>query len=119
MTNVLIKLPDKQIKVKLLDSQAELLKLFLTKKEISFEDVSNIWIRYFANKVIDGVPYRWTSDWEKERKKDDKSFLVVGSFTKMEFSELKNRTFTWLKGCIGALVFKGYLKVVPNFNFSE
>lgn len=99
----------------LIDSQTELLNLFLKGQPIEYENVKNIWIKFYANKIINGQPYRWLSEWEKDNV--DKQPLVIGNFIKMKDGEIRNRVFCWLKGCIGALVFKGYLKVIPNFNF--
>ena len=96
-------------------SQEELLELLIKGQPIEYEDVKSIWINNYAIKLINGEPYTWISEWEKEN--NNKGNEIVGNFIKMREVDIRNRVFCWFKGCIGALVFKGYLKVIPNFNF--
>jgi len=101
-------------KITIKDSHKELLELFLKGQPINYEDVKKIWIDYYAIKIIDGEPYRWISEWEKQMKHP---IISVGNFIKMDELEIRRSVFSWMKSCIGSLVFKGYLKVIPNFNF--
>jgi hypothetical protein len=99
----------------LLYSQEELLSLFLKGQPIQYDEVKSVWIKYYSPSIINGEPHRWASDWDKNDEKNQK--FIVGVFIKMTDQEIRNRVFCWLKGCIGALIFKGYLKVIPNFDF--
>ena len=102
-------------KPRLINAQEDLLSLFLNGQPINYEYVRQIWVNFYANKIIDGQPYRWVNEWEKNN--TESKSITIGNFIKMKDGEVRNRVFCWLKGCIGALVFKGYLKVIPNFNF--
>ena len=106
----LIKMPpnNKHTKPVLKDNQAELLGLFLMNETISYEDVNDIWVKYFSNNG-----YWWISSIYEQ----DKNGMFVSSWKKMPESIIRQRTFCWLRSCIGTLVLKGYLKVIPNFDF--
>ena len=80
---------------------------------ISFDEAKEIYIDKACRDVVKGVPYHCT--WKYNDKTKDTEWKCLPMSEKV----LLQRVFLWLTSNIGALVLKGYLKVVPQIQLTN
>ncbi len=96
--------------------QKELLSLIESKVEngdrILFAEAESIYVSRVCREVREGIPHTynyWIDNGEGKSK---------GGFEPMPKEMVVNRVIMWLTCNIGALVLKGYLKVMPIIEFN-
>ena len=104
--------------------QSKILNIFINNKTVEYEDVKRVYADYYLKCDEKGIPLFWDYvDQVDEKglviKKDNGCVQRVGQWVIAPEGYVRAKTFGWLKNCIGILVFKGYLKVIPNLNFEE
>ena len=81
-------------------------------KMIMYVEAKNIYIQKVCQQVRNGIPYTWNA-WAEKYTDDKGEIQFKGAYQPMTDFELNQRVLLWLTSNIGALVLKGYLKVIP------
>lgn len=107
MNNLLIKRPN------LSKAQKPLFDLICKKlgnnQKLTLPEVKDIYLNYSCRDVRDGIPYYY----EYCKSYDHKENKCIGGYSPMPIKYADMLTTMWLMHNIGALVLKGYLKVIP------
>jgi len=90
-----------------------LLKKIKTNDPITFEEAKEIYIGWGCREVRGGVPHSYNPWWK------DNNGVERGRWEPLNEWEVATRTMLWLTSNIGALVLKGYLKVIPQIELKE
>lgn len=105
------------VRPKLNKGQLKLYTVILVKLEadepIYIEEARQMWIDYVAKEVKDGVPRYWNFWWENEKGER------VGRWQPMDEWSISNASTQWLLRSLGALILKGYLKIIPQVQLKE
>lgn len=99
-------------KPRMTNGQLKLYELVVYKVEnglpIKFEEAKTLYINYACREVRDGKPFYFNCWWRNEKEE------MVGRWQELSQYEVATRTMMWLTQNIGALVLKGFLKIIPQ-----
>jgi len=105
-------------KPRLRKGQAALYELILKQtkndKPILYSDALHIWINLVSRNVINGHPH-YFNIWHHKNEKDE----WVAGYTPYSQEQIRQALLVWVMNTIGGLVFKGYLKVIPQIELAE
>lgn len=74
---------------------------------ITFMEAKSIYLTKVCRDIRNGIPYYWNA-WKRNEAGE-----TVGGAEPMTEYDLTRRVLLWITANIGALVLKGYLKVIP------
>lgn len=92
---------------------ANLVKHNKQNSPLLFEEAKRMYLNHGCRDVRNGIPY--TYDYWMKDSKGERS----GGYVPMSENEIKIYATHWIMHNIGALVLKGYLKVLPQIEFGK
>ena len=87
-------------------------KKLKTNTPITYKEAKKIYLTKACQQIVDGVPHHWNYWWRNEDGE------MVGRYEPLQEDEIRARVFLWLTQNIGALVLRGYLKIIPQIELS-
>jgi hypothetical protein len=92
-------------------SQAMLYDISVVKlsknQAITYKEAEKIWTEKVCRNFIGNKPAGYVWKW------DSKNDKYICNLEKLDKSDIQSRTIDWLMRSIGALVMKGYFKIIP------